>query len=261
MISINARGAGRDEHSRHTPHTGIRDVLQRHGELRHQRRTGAGRHPLRLRVRNAPPGYAPVAAFPLLFGVQQAMEGLLWLSLGGEAAIDARSMALGYLFFAYLLWPALVPAAAWRAEPEGWRRRAFLAIALLGLAFGASLYVPLLLETSWLSFRLERGSILYEPRLIHDAWMSRLAVRAIYALLVATPLVLSSDRSLRTFGAVVLASVIVSALAFEYAFVSIWCFFAAVLSLYIAWMLRRRPADPDHRPTNPEKFHGHARLH
>lgn len=43
----------------------------------------------------------------------------------------------------------------------------------------------------------------------------------------------------RDFGVLILGSVIVSTLAFGYAFVSIWCFFAALLSAYLVVRLPR----------------------
>jgi len=43
---------------------------------------------------------------------------------------------------------------------------------------------------------------------------------------------------LRLFGVLILASVVIRALFFLYVFVSIWCFFAAVLSLDIIDVLK-----------------------
>jgi hypothetical protein len=37
----------------------------------------------------------------------------------------------------------------------------------------------------------------------------------------------------------------VSALVFHYAFVSVWCFFAAVLAIYLCWVFYRLPLPPD----------------
>lgn len=193
-----------------------------------------------------------LAAFPLLFGVQQLLEGLLWLSLGdplagliGAPSTDSGTVAaLGFLFFAYALWPALVPLAAWHAEVMPLRRRIFALLAGLGAMLGLFLYLPLLLEPGWLTLSVVQGSILYEPRLILDPFVSRQVTRGVYALIVALPLIGSSVPLLRRFGGLVLVSVLISAAAFSYAFVSIWCFFAAVLS---AWLVLRLPKAEDHR--------------
>jgi hypothetical protein len=49
----------------------------------------------------------------------------------------------------------------------------------------------------------------------------------------------SSDRRIQVFGGLIALSLIATELWFAIAFVSVWCFFAAVLSLYIAAMLLR----------------------
>jgi hypothetical protein len=179
--------------------------------------------------------YLALAAFPLLFGIQQAFEGWLWLAL--EHGTDLRAAALGFLFFAYLLWPVLVPLAADCVEPRAGRQRLFRGFALVGLLFGLSLYLPLLIRPDWLMVTISGQSILYEPILLYDGYVPRTAVRGFYAVIVATPLLFSTVASLRLFGILILLSVAVSALFFLYAFVSIWCFFAAVLSLYIVDVL------------------------
>jgi len=202
-----------------------------------------------LKARSVAPGYSPIAAFPLLFGIQQFFEGLLWLSLGGNTSIDAHTMAVIFLFFAYFLWPSFVPFAAWRLEQGHFRRTLFLAICMLGFVFGTSLFVPLLINEHWLNYTLVKGSVLYEPVLIFDEILPRSVVRLIYALLVAVPLVLSSEHRVRTFGLIILVSVIASALAFEYAFVSIWCFFAALISIYIVRLLHQAGVDLDSERT------------
>lgn len=182
--------------------------------------------------------YLALAAFPLLFGVQQAFEGVLWLSIPIEETAGLRISALGFLFFAYLFWPLFVPLAANQVETQLLRQRLFRWLTFIGLLFGLSLYLPLLLHPDWLVVGISRHSILYEPVLIYDGYVSRTAVRAFYAMIVSIPLLFSTVASLRHFGLLIFASVILSAVFFIYAFVSIWCFFAAVLSLYIIVILR-----------------------
>lgn len=167
------------------------------------------------------------------------------MSLSGNEAINGHTAAFGYLFFAYFLWPFLVPLSAWRLEREYNRRRLFLLISLFGLAFGALLYAPLLLEHDTLQFRVVRSSILYEPTLIFDAVMPRSAGRLIYAFLVAVPLISSGVREVRVFGVIVLTSMFVSALVFKYAFTSVCCLFAALNSVYIEHLMNGISATAD----------------
>ena len=183
--------------------------------------------------------YLPLATFPLLFGVQQFVEGGLWLALGGSTLIGVETAALGFLAFAYFLWPFYVPLAARSVEPRADRRRLFAILAVLGFALGASLYLPLLFHREWISVTLSKGSILYGPVLIYDGIVPRSLVRAVYALIVSLPLLFSSVDAVRVFGMLILFSVIGSAIAYAYAFVSIWCFFAALLSLVVFAIVRR----------------------
>jgi hypothetical protein len=65
------------------------------------------------------------AAFPALFGVQQLFEGWLWLSLAEGPEEASRLPAMSFLFFAYLLWLAVTPLAAFLVEDRlgAWRFR------------------------------------------------------------------------------------------------------------------------------------------
>jgi hypothetical protein len=183
--------------------------------------------------------YLALASFPLFLGIQQLFEGLLWLNLEGNPAINGRAAALGFLFFAYFLWPFFVSLSANLVERQRLRSRVFLLFTLLGLLIGTSLYVPLFIDPEWLTVSIEQGSILYSPVSIYDGYASRDTMRAIYAVIVALPLLFSSVAMLRLFGILIFASVVVSVLLFTYAFVSVWCFFAAILSVFILCILHR----------------------
>jgi hypothetical protein len=178
--------------------------------------------------------YLALAAFPLLFGIQQLWEGLLWLGLTGHASIDVHSAALGFLFFVYLVWPPLVPLAAALIEPQPGRKRLFGAMAILGLLLGASLLVPLGTHPGWLDVTVAGNSIHYGILTLYDGRVDILVPRLLYAALILLPMLLASLPGLRRFGMLLLASLLVSALFYQFAFISVWCFFAALLSLQAA---------------------------
>jgi hypothetical protein len=60
-----------------------------------------------------------------------------------------------------------------------------------------------------------------------------------YALIVLVPLLFSTLRELRLFGVLVALSIVVASLAYGYAFVSVWCFFAALLSFDLAYIVHK----------------------
>ena len=190
-----------------------------------------------MKAYRADKNYLALAAFPLFFGLQQIIEGWLWLAFEQRVDLSIEMTAIAYLFFAYFLWPFFVPLAALLVEKNASRKVLFKIFSVIGLLFGASLYLPLLINPEWLSVTMAKGSILYQPVLIYDGIVSRSAVRIFYAVIVAVPLLFSTVKSLRLFGILIFVSVAISAVFFAYAFVSIWCFFAAILSAYIVYII------------------------
>ncbi|MHA6261841.1 DUF6629 family protein [Arenibacterium sp. CAU 1754] len=190
-------------------------------------------------ARTANTAYLAFASFPLFFGIQQAVEGWLWLTIPSQTPTATYLPAIGFLFFAYFLWPFLVPYATWRVEPDRMRRRVFAGFCLLGVFLGLSLFVPLLQGPKVLQVGLVKQSILYDPTLIWDGVVSRTVLRVVYAIAICVPMMLSSDRQVQIFGVLITLSVIGGFWFAAYAFTSIWCFFAALLSLYILVVVRR----------------------
>lgn len=179
------------------------------------------------------------ALFPLLFGVQQAFEGGLWMAIGNGNAQQSHTLALGFLFFAYLVWPFLVPFSTSMVEPRSNRRTMFLGLTVFGGALGLSLYLPLLVNPDWVPLTLERHSIDYNSHLIWDGILPQAVLRVVYAGIVCIPLLLSSKRSIRTLGVLITLSVIIGFLFAQYAFTSVWCFMAAIISAYILIVMRQ----------------------
>jgi hypothetical protein len=187
--------------------------------------------------------YLALAAFPLLFGIQQATEGFEWLALEEAALPDIHTAALGFLFFAYFLWPLMVPLSAYFVEENHHRRGFFALLSLVGGLYGLSLYFPLLLNEDWLAVQLVQGSILYQPTLIYDGVIPRTGLRIFYAAIIGLALLFSTVKTVRIFGVIVLISVIAGFLFFAYAFTSIWCFLAAILSIYVLHIVQRISAN------------------
>ena len=184
----------------------------------------AGLHTIRI-AGEADARWLPLAAFPLLFGIQQALEGVLWLTLGDPLGrivgvpppAVGPLMALGFLGFAYVLWPTLVPLAARGIEPRPRRRLLFAALAVLGATSGLVIYLPLLVQPDWLEVGILGGSILYAPKILLPTALSEPLGRGLYALVVLVPLLVSSVPLARRFGLLILISVVVSAMAYAYA--------------------------------------------
>ncbi|MDK3074191.1 hypothetical protein QO034_13815 [Sedimentitalea sp. JM2-8] len=179
-----------------------------------------------------------IACFPLFFGVQQAFEAIVWLGIDAPSEWPLSAAALVFLFFAYWFWPVWVPASACLIEPDGLRRRVFTALALVGIVFGAVLYLPVLANPDGLTVTLVRNSLVYTGDLLFHGEMAKQLLRVLYAMVICIPLMASSRLDLRRFGYLIAASVLISFLVASYAFTSIWCFMAAILSAYILVVFR-----------------------
>lgn len=188
--------------------------------------------------------YRGFYAFPLLFGVQQALEGMVWLQLEQQGPATASLPALGFLFFVFVVWPVLVPLSSWQAEQQPGLRRLFAAMAWLGALFAVALFVPLLMNDGLFDASSVAHSIYYRVDTPFSGHVPDSALTAVYSALVILPLLLSSTPAMRAFGISVLVSFVITLLVYRYAFVSVWCFFAALLSLQVLWTIRRHAAAP-----------------
>lgn len=191
-------------------------------------------------IQNRKYRYLPLSVVPVFFGVQQFFEGMVWTSLSaGEAG---RSMVKVYsqvfLFFALSFWPIWMPFLAMMVEKRP-RRRLFMAFMMVvGLALGDLMFAPVASDTAgWLNTRVVCSSISYEYTGQLLATLTTLMIRLTYLLVAGLPLMLSTDVIVRRFGAMLVVSAIVTHLFYTYAFASVWCFFAAVMSGYLVWAL------------------------
>ncbi len=187
----------------------------------------------------------PLALTPLLFGLQQATEGVVWMGLGSDAPAIAAGLlplaSLAYLFFAYALWPGWFSFIALRwpgSARERTERDRLVGAMAAGVLYGLLLWLPLLSDPQASIPTQLHGSLHYPvPGLLPGAF-GQLVGQALYAALVAVPLLLPSG-VLRGFGLSVLLAFVLTQVAWATAFASVWCFFCAVLSLQIVWIVMR----------------------
>ena len=83
----------------------------------------------------------PFAAIPLLFGAQQILEGLIWLTFRFDTPLLNMILTNAYSLFSHVLWPIYVPFAVLVLEPVSWRRKALFAFLAIGIAAGVYLLI------------------------------------------------------------------------------------------------------------------------
>lgn len=174
------------------------------------------------------------AAVPLLFAFHQFTEGLVWLGLDGTISQVALHRA-SFLFTIYAqgLLPTLMPAAVALMEPPGRRRTAIVGLTAIGAVASAWDLWGLLFYPSRVF--IDHAAIAYRNPLTGNLFISLL-----YILATCGALLLSSHRVVRWYGVLNVIGLTVVQMVREYAFASIWCFYAASLSVMIYWQFRKR---------------------
>ncbi len=170
----------------------------------------------------------PLALIPLFFGVQQLIEGVVWLSFNWAMPFLNSIATYSFAVFAYAFWPIYVPITILLVETVLWRKKVIIICAVLGTSVG--FYLLSLIILFPVSSHIINNSIQYLCYSFHLPF-SLQAVFYITATCVST--LFSSHKMIRLLG---IATIIFLGIAYYFyaiTFASVWCFFAALLSLII----------------------------
>ncbi len=173
------------------------------------------------------------AAIPFLFGVQQFSEGVLWLTLSDPSAKQvSHAMTYMFLFFAQVIWPVWVPLSILLMETDS-RRKKYLSYVLFIGAF-----VSVYLAWCILNFNVRAVVNLHHIHYELDYPNSIIPVgTAFYFLATVFPPFISSKKTMSLLGFALLGSFIFSRVFYGGFVISVWCFFAALLSACILLVL------------------------
>lgn len=181
--------------------------------------------------------YLALCTLPLLFGIQQFLEGMVWLSAADPGLLRAYSTF--YLFFAWLGWPVWIPFSVYWLEPP--RRQPFYLIAAIaGAILGAGQFLPYLAHGAWVETGFLPNAVVYGGTEMVQLIIGQVPTYTIYLVLVIIPSLLATDRRVKLFGLLIAIAFATTYLFFRYAYISVFCFWGAVMSLYLVWMIARR---------------------
>ncbi|HEB79969.1 MAG TPA: hypothetical protein ENI79_05800 [Rhodospirillales bacterium] len=184
--------------------------------------------------------YMPIALMPVMAGIQQFMEGYVWMGLSGGDSSMVWLGAMGFIFFSWLLWPIWIPFSVYVLEPpESRRKNMFLYFALAGTALGLALYIPHLLYPDWVNVTINRDSLAYEGTMLLDYLIPRWLTYAIYMFLLIAPPLMSTYLHIRLFGLTLIAIVSVVYFFLVYAYISFFCLLAGIGTLHLIYIILR----------------------
>jgi len=175
----------------------------------------------------------PFAMIPLLFGIQQLTEGVIWLTFSHNAPLLKQTMTYLYSIFSHVLWPMYVPLAMGVMEAVRWRKKAIFAFEGAGIVVG--LYLLFFIVTRPVVAEVVGSNIVYASPHFY-----LIPVMLLYLAATCVSCFFSSHGFVKLFGVLALLSFIAAYLIHVMAFFSIWCFLAAILSLLIYLHLRFR---------------------
>lgn len=171
---------------------------------------------------------APIAIVPLLFGIQQALEGVVWLKLlAGQRDILFTLTSYGFIFFAYIFWPVFGPWAILKAETNDKRKHWIRGCLYIGSA--VSLYLLI-----WIIVNMPQASIINHSINYNIDVQTGGLISILYVLAVCGSALFSSYRWIKIFGALLLISLAFAVYFYTATLASVWCFFAAALAGVIA---------------------------
>ena len=169
------------------------------------------------------------ASIPLLFAVQQIAEGVLWITLPLPAYANlTHIMTYVFLFFAQFFWPLWVPIAILMLENE--RKRKRIQKVLVGMGMLVAFYFAYCLIVYPVEAKIVGYHVTY--KVDYPNLLGRYG-GIFYLLATVAPPFFSHIKRMWMFGTSMFISYLITAIFYDHYLVSVWCFFASIISISI----------------------------
>jgi hypothetical protein len=203
----------------------------------------------------------PLAYLPIFFGLQQALEGIVWLTLNLPSAtlwwnILQGIGIYGYVFFAAIFWPIWIPYALYKVETNTHCRMFLYHIMILEIIMGVLYlmswhFTPLNAininchisypifdaPVSWLNYTSTSIMVNFGLKFV------KYFMQGVYLLGSTMSFFYSSLPFAKLIGMLAIIGYIVARVGYALSFASVWCFFAAaisVLTYYVVVQYQKR---------------------
>jgi hypothetical protein len=175
-----------------------------------------------------------LASVPIIFAAQQFTEGFLWMGLKNENAPLSELCMYTFLTVAQVIWPFWMALSFMKLEENPIRKKILLICFYAGCVASCILAYRLVFFT--IAAQIRDHHIYYDipsPR-----WMI-IASSILYVIATLIPPFASTLNS-KILGFMLLASLLVSKFFYSDYLISVWCFFAAIISILIILIFKRR---------------------
>jgi hypothetical protein len=180
------------------------------------------------------PSQIVFASIPLFFGFQQFVEGCLWSILQHPQYLAYQSLFTTiFLIMAQVFWPIMIPLAVIYMEKNRKKKR------ILWILFAVGSTVSIFYIYCLLNFHVTpeiSGYHIYYNDEENPKILSFIAF-GLYLVTSITPLFVSSVKRTHLLGILMSLSCLITIIFFTQYLTSVWCFFAALISAVIFWIL------------------------
>lgn len=177
----------------------------------------------------------PFASIPLLFAFQQFVEGFVWLSLTDPNYYNLnQNTTMVFLIFAQVVWPFWVPMSIMVLEQKKQQKKILSLFAIFGLM--VSFYLGYCLYEFPVKSLISNHHIRYELNFQFNLIQYS---GIFYFLPTVVPPFLSSVKGMLMFGLVIAISYLFTKIFYGEYVISVWCFFAAAMSIIITYIIYR----------------------
>jgi hypothetical protein len=172
------------------------------------------------------------AAIPFLFAIQQFIEGFVWIGILNNTPWKSVPIHL-FIFFAQVVWAFWVPYSILKMETQAKRIRIIKGCLWIGIFLAVYIsYCLIFYDSTAFISDYHVNYKLYFPHQYYPI------LGLLYLLPIILPPLTSSIAEIRLIGVLLLISFIITKLLFKDEVISVWCFFAALISSIVFWVLK-----------------------
>lgn len=161
-------------------------------------------------------------------------SAILFLTLRDPDVLNLqKTFTYLLIFFAQILWPIWVPLSILMLEENENRikyQKIFVAAGIM-----VSIYLAFCILSYGIEAKIVENHITYIQK--YPSVFRGYGI-LFYALATIAPAFSSSVRRIRIFGTAILISYVISAIFYEHYVLSVWCFFSAIISFSIYFILK-----------------------
>lgn len=179
------------------------------------------------------PSQLPLAFIPIVFALQQVSEGFVWLCLTHPEYSQWQVTASHFfMVFAHVVWPVWIPFSVVIPEENKLRKKILYVILVMAVLLSASEIYCMI------AYPIE--AVINEHHIQYNAHYPQIFITVtdvFYGIVTLIPCFISSTKRMWLLGVALVLSLVIAEIFYDIYLVSVWCFFAAVMSMIVYFII------------------------